>query len=297
MSMGVSGLTYQVVRCFQSIERFGESRHLAKKAGTADDGVHSITTMKHYVSYSVAFTKWAKKRYGIRLLREIRESMGAEYLDALAKEGKTARTIKTITSALRKLERGFEACFGGQIKVLPDDFEAPRSGLDMRVRAHIYTEEEVRLIFEELQGEIALVIAVQILAGLRLSEALSLRPSMVDLRSGFVTVKGKGGKVRSVPLDRPAAREFFEKLVEGISEKEKIFTVSAATVQRRVRMACLKYGIDPGGTHGFRRHYACLTLRDLLLKGFDVQSAKRAVSKKLGHNRLNVVSHYIPRPR
>jgi len=40
--------------------------------------------------------------------------------------------------------------------------------------------------------------------GLRVSEAVSLRGSQLDLTAGFVTVLGKGGKERVVPLGRPA---------------------------------------------------------------------------------------------
>jgi integrase/recombinase XerD len=40
--------------------------------------------------------------------------------------------------------------------------------------------------------------------GLRVSEAVALRGSQVDLGAGFVTVVGKGGKERVVPLGRPA---------------------------------------------------------------------------------------------
>jgi integrase/recombinase XerD len=40
--------------------------------------------------------------------------------------------------------------------------------------------------------------------GLRVSEALALRGSQVNLAAGFVTVLGKGGKERVVPLGRPA---------------------------------------------------------------------------------------------
>lgn len=40
--------------------------------------------------------------------------------------------------------------------------------------------------------------------GLRVSEAVALRGSQVDLTAGFVTVLGKGGKERVVPLGRPA---------------------------------------------------------------------------------------------
>ena len=40
--------------------------------------------------------------------------------------------------------------------------------------------------------------------GLRVSEAIGLRGAQVDLVAGFVTVLGKGGKERVVPLGRPA---------------------------------------------------------------------------------------------
>jgi integrase/recombinase XerD len=40
--------------------------------------------------------------------------------------------------------------------------------------------------------------------GLRVSEAVGLRGSQVDLAAGFVTVLGKGSKERVVPLGRPA---------------------------------------------------------------------------------------------
>ncbi len=42
--------------------------------------------------------------------------------------------------------------------------------------------------------------------GLRVSELVSLRPAQVNARAGMVTVSGKGGKERTVPLGRAAVR-------------------------------------------------------------------------------------------
>ena len=49
------------------------------------------------------------------------------------------------------------------------------------------------------------LVATMFGAGLRVSEALALRPSDVDLQNGLVTVKqGKGNKSRRVAIDRGA---------------------------------------------------------------------------------------------
>lgn len=294
--MGLPSITRQIVLCFQALERFGESRHQAKLAGTARKWISSRGTEKTYLPQSVRFGRWVKREFGVRRVVELRPWMGVEYLLHLVEEGKSASTVKTTASALRKLSHGIEAYFRRRVEVLPDEIETPSRSLDDRLRAHIYSEKEAEMILAQLSGEAAQVVQVQILTGLRISEALSLRPCMVDLAAGSVTVKGKGGRLRTVLLDRPGAVEFFERLLEGVPEDQKLFRVSARTVQARVHAACQHLGIICGGTHGFRRLYAFSVLRDLLSAGLDERAAKGEVSRRLGHNRLGVISHYLPRP-
>ena len=59
------------------------------------------------------------------------------------------------------------------------------------------------------------------------------------------------------------------------------------------RRACERLGSENRGTRGFRKTWAAEYYADLREAGLYDQDARREVSHGLGHNRVNVLSHYL----
>jgi integrase/recombinase XerD len=133
--------------------------------------------------------------------------------------------------------------------------------------------------------------------GLRVSEVTSLRLEQLDLRVGYVTVLGKGGKERVVPIGRHA-REALTTYLEG--ERARLVRGGASPwvfvraggraisrqavwklVKRRARAAGVRARVSP---HTLRHSFAT----HLLEGGADL----RVVQTLLGHTDVGTTQIY-----
>jgi site-specific recombinase XerD len=135
-------------------------------------------------------------------------------------------------------------------------------------------------------------------SGLRCQEALDLRVDDVGFDAGEVRVKGKGRKVRVVPVGAVALhaleRYLFEgrtRLVAGATQEQHVFVsrngrpLSSSDVQRRLSRYLSRAGA-PAGTspHTLRHSFAT----HLLEGGADL----RSVQEMLGHSSLRTTQVY-----
>ncbi len=155
------------------------------------------------------------------------------------------------------------------------------------------------------QVRIALVLALCRHAGLRIHEAMRLdwAAARRGLDTGALQVKGKGGRIRDVPLGadaQEALREAFRRARPGA----KLFVPpdvpthrAIARVQsfvRRHRGAIARPGRHaPLTVHGLRHTYAAEQYRRRRESGSGQAAAERVVSQLLGHNRPEVTRIYL----
>ncbi len=132
--------------------------------------------------------------------------------------------------------------------------------------------------------------------GLRVSEAVGLNWSQVDLSKGWVLVRGKGDKERMVPLGNPAIEALQAHLLDrdewGASKGSdpvfvnykggRLSTRSVGRILNRhlVRIAASKSLSPHGLRHSFATH--------LLAAGADL----RSIQEMLGHARLSTTQRY-----
>lgn len=150
--------------------------------------------------------------------------------------------------------------------------------------------------------------------GLRVSEALNLTMSGVDLENNILRLKsGKSGKERVVPLSESTS----DALKRYISERDRLtrqsnlhffrqvngskYTPCAArynfakvskTVGIRDPQQFGKHGVGPR-IHDLRHTFAVHTIRDWLIKGFNPDDKLYMLSSILGHEKPNGTYWYI----
>ena len=130
-------------------------------------------------------------------------------------------------------------------------------------------------------------------SGLRLAELVAIDVRDLDLGGGFVTVTGKGGKTRIVPVGGPAQEAIRAWLATrpGARGQDPLFTgrgnirMSARNVQLRLkRLAVATSGNDGVHPHMLRHSFAS----HLLESSGDL----RAVQELLGHANLSTTQIY-----
>ena len=134
-------------------------------------------------------------------------------------------------------------------------------------------------------------------AGLRVSEAVGLEKSGVDLETRIVRVLGKGGKERLVPLGRPAAEAVRRYLALGRAHLDRRYRpelflnarggpLTRAGAFLVLRRLADKAGLEPGRVHPHLLRHSFAT--HLLEGGADL----RSVQEMLGHADLGTTERY-----
>jgi integrase/recombinase XerC len=129
--------------------------------------------------------------------------------------------------------------------------------------------------------------------GIRVGELVGIDLEDIDLREGWLRVRGKGNKERQVPIGgrATAAVERYLELRQGNPNERALFLnsrglrLSDRQVRRLVKFYALALTGDPTvHPHSFRHAYATHLLSD----GADL----RAIQELLGHARLSTTQKY-----
>lgn len=141
--------------------------------------------------------------------------------------------------------------------------------------------------------------------GLRIHESFWIdRAAAAEaIRSGNLTVKGKGGKIRSVPLTRKSRLVLIDKLAET-APGEKLFVPRDRPTHLEIlalQEFIIRYRAEVQGSycfvpltyHGLRHSFAANQYQKLKEAGRSDFEAHLAVSRLLGHERADVTDIYL----
>ena len=125
--------------------------------------------------------------------------------------------------------------------------------------------------------------------GLRLAELISIKRKQLEPLFkndvGELAIKGKGGKIRTVYFSHRSIKAIQTYLQHRSDDDERLFNISARSVERIVNKYAKQAGIGFEVTpHTLRHSYAT----DLLNKGADI----RAVQEFLGHSSIATTQIY-----
>ncbi|HAM49697.1 MAG TPA: hypothetical protein DCP92_03005 [Nitrospiraceae bacterium] len=123
------------------------------------------------------------------------------------------------------------------------------------------TSEEEKNLFSHLKGRLFDIVKLVLNTGLRQDEVFSLPRSNVDLFRKTVTVKGKGDKVRTNPLNAAALGILKTRVKTRPIHSELVFPSAAGTKIMRQRLVrAFSKAVKDSGLQDFHfhdlRHYA-----------------------------------------
>lgn len=265
----------------------------------------SYKTRERYGEAMRRFCWFLAEVYHLEKLANLSPKHLYAYVDYLQDQDYAPATIKTDLSAIRYYH---DQMTQPRYLTLPDNaaFALERRSFG-KVDRTWSTSEFARMV--ELAKRCGRMDYVTVLhlaryVGLRIHECFRLDTAAASqaVQTGALTVKGKGGKMRTVPVDE-ATRALLASMLASTARGHKLFVPDDEMTDRVIkRFQAFLYrhreeARDPDTAHpltchGLRHTYAAEQFRAHREKNGD-RDAQYAVSRLLGHERPDVTNIYL----
>ena len=272
----------------------------------------SYKTRQRYYEAMQRFCRYLAEEYRLQKLANISGKHLVAYVHHLQKGGKSASTVKTDLAAIRF----WHDKLGDAKYKLPSNADlsdqAPLERRKLQGTDRHWTPEQFTAFVEACREvdrtDYADIATLTYYVGLRIHEVCRLDTAAVEAweRTGVLTVKGKGGRVRSVPVEAGAAKQALRDRRAAVQRGHKLFapddTATDAYIhafQAFLREHRPDQGANPRPLthHGMRHSYAVRQYRAAVDSGASEYRAKLDVSKLLGHGRADVTDVYLAAER
>ena len=268
----------------------------------------SYKTRQRYYEAMQRFCRFLADVYHLQKLANISGKHLVAYVRHLQENGKAASTIKTELAAIRfwhdKLgEAKYKLPSNGDLADQAPLERRKLQGIDRHWTPEQFTAF-VAVCRETGRTDYADIATLTFYVGLRIHEVCRLDTAAVEAweRTGLLTVKGKGGRVRSVPVTAAAAKQALRDRKAAVRRGHKLFVPDDVATDAYIHafQAFLReHRPDQGSNpyplthHGMRHSYAARQYREALDGGATEYRAKLEVSKLLGHGRADVTNVYL----
>ncbi len=265
----------------------------------------SYQTRRRYYEAMKRFCRFLAVEFHVERLANIAPKHIIAYVQTMQEQGKSAATIKTDLAAIRF----FHDHMSKPRYCLPNNVVL---GLERRSYGKVdrtWDDDEFLRMLEKAKAleryDYMLAFYLARYAGLRIHECFRIDTATAEkaLRDNALTVKGKGGKVRTVPINDPIALALREQLSstqrghkllvpDGVPTDHAIHQLQEFIIQHRAAIQDAD-GKHPLTFHGLRHTFAAEQYQHLVENGADPLEARYAVSRLLGHNRADVTNVYL----
>lgn len=267
----------------------------------------SYRTKERYYEAMKRFCAFLAEEYRLQKLANISGKHLTAYILKLQTDGKSASTIKTDLAAIRF----FHDKIASPKYRLPTNAELSVE-LERRRFGGVdrtWSSREFNLFLitciNNGHEDYAAIACLSYYAGLRIHECFRLDTAMAEqaLRENALTIKGKGGKVRTVPINDTIRIEL-QKMLAVTPRGHKLFVSDNVPTDIAIKrfqqyLISIRPQIqDETRTthlthHGLRHTYAARTYQELTQQGISPLEASYRVSRLLGHERHDVTRIYL----
>ena len=267
----------------------------------------SIQTKRRYYEAMERFCFFLADEYHLQKLANISGKHLTAYVLRMQEDSKSPSTIKTDLSAIRF----FHDKISDAKYTLPSNDE-----LNVKLERRSFgdvdrfwsVEEFNRMLGKALaenRYDYILAFYLARYAGLRLHECFRLDTAAAEdtLRKNAITFKGKGGKIRTVPINEPIAIALREQLARTQRGHKLLVPDDMDTdyAMYRLQQFIRDHRSEiqdpdsdrPMTFHGLRHTFAAETYTTLIQQGKSPLDAKYEVSRLLGHERADVTNIYL----
>jgi site-specific recombinase XerD len=254
---------------------------------------HSANTIQWYIQDSILFLQYVEQNYGQRGIEEINKDHLRDFLSSELSRGLSRKSL------LRRIS-GIKSFFRFLIKqgLLEESsimyIRTPKGGKKL---PKVSSEKEIFYMLShsfkttKLDKRNLAILTFLYGTGARVGELIGLNRNDIDFKTGLVTLRGKGGKMRVVPAGNFVIEKIEEWLEVRKDPTDAVFTsLSGKRLSVRqirnvlnsvVRGASLETHLSP---HTMRHSFAT----HMLDHGVDI----RIVQELLGHVSLSTTQIY-----
>ncbi len=268
----------------------------------------SFRTKERYYEAAKRFCAYLADEYHLQKLSNISGKHLVNYILYMQEKGKSASTIKTDLAAIRFFHDKME---NAKYR-LPDNDEL---GVELERRSfggvdRTWSEAEFNriLAIAAAQNREDYILALYLgrLAGLRIHECFRIDTATAEkaLREKAITVKGKGGKIRTVPIEDERIPMMLRKRLAVTKRGHKLLVpddkpTDIAITELQQFISAHRFEIQDEGDdrpltfHGLRHTYAAEKYKTLSDGGKTALDVHYEVSRLLGHERPDVTNIYL----
>lgn len=264
----------------------------------------SYRTKQRYYEAMQRFCKFLAEEFRLQKLVNMSGKHLVAYIQHLQESGRAASTIKTDLAAIRFFHDLMDAKHP-----LPDNSVFQLERRHFGDKDCTWSAAEISRFLDQCHADgehnFADVAELSVEMGLRIHEGFRLDTAAAEqvLRTGFLTVKGKGGKIRSIPAT-PRACEILMDARSVTKRGHKLFVpdhvqTDAVILRMQTYIAAARPLVQDVGSerrmihHGLRHTYAVRKYLEYIEAGFTPDAAALRVSKLLGHERKEVTRVYL----
>lgn len=267
----------------------------------------SYRTKERYYEACKRFCVFLADEYHLQKLENISGKHLTTYVLQMQESGKSPSTIKTDLAAIRffhdKMSRPkYRLPSNDELAV---ELERRCFGGVDRTWSHVELNKVLGKALGEDRYDFILALYLARYAGLRIHECFRIDTAIAEraLRENAITIKGKGGKVRTVPINEQIALAL-RKQLERTHRGHKLLVPDEMHTDRAINLLQLfimkhRTEIQDAGSdrpltfHGLRHTYAVEKYKELVNSGMGALDAHFAVSRLLGHERPDVTNIYL----
>ena len=266
----------------------------------------SFHTKRRYYEAVKRFCAYLADEYHLQKLSNVSGKHLVSYVVYMQETGKSASTIKTDLAAIRffhdKMDSKYLLPTNNELGII---LERRRFGQDDRTWSNEEFNHMLGRALAEDRYDYILALYLARYAGLRIHECFRIDTAIAEeaLRENVITIKGKGGKIRTVPINEQIVIAMKTQLART-SRGHKLLVPDDMPTDRAINR--LQFFImanrgtiqnpnqsHPLTFHGLRHTYAAEKYRELVDGGMGDLDAHFTVSRLLGHERADVTNIYL----
>lgn len=267
----------------------------------------SFQTKTRYYEACKRFCAFLADEFHLQKLTNISGKHLVSYVLYLQDNGLAASTIKTDLAAIRFFhdkmsDPKYELPTNDELGV---ELERRRFGSVDRTWSNVEFNKMLGRALGDDRWDYILALYLGRFAGLRIHECFRIDTATAEqaLRENAITIKGKGGKVRTIPIEDERITTHLKKQLERTERGQKLLVPDGMPTDRAIHQLQLFIYSNRGDFqedvnrpltfHGLRHTYAAEKYRKLIDGGMGSLDAHFAVSRLLGHERADVTDIYL----